>query len=75
MAVHLFLITATLIIQDLTDFKTNYRECEFAGVERQTGTVEWTTGVEYWTGLLECHAHKSAHALIKRYLEPWVTDG
>ena len=22
------------------------------------GTVEWTTGVEHWTGLLECHAHK-----------------
>ena len=20
--------------------------------------VEWTTGVKYWTGLLECHAHK-----------------
>ena len=22
------------------------------------GTVEWTTGVGHWTGLLECHAHK-----------------
>ena len=22
------------------------------------GMVEWTTGVEYWTGPLECHAHK-----------------
>ena len=20
--------------------------------------MEWTTGVEHWTGLLECHAHK-----------------
>ena len=20
--------------------------------------VEWNGGVEYWTGLLECHAHK-----------------
>ena len=48
------------------------REYEFAGVERQTGRVEWTTGVEYWTGLLECHAHKSVHVHIKRYLEPWM---
>ena len=31
--------------------------CEFGGLERWNGTVEWTTGVEYWTGLLECHAH------------------
>ena len=37
-------------------------ECEFAGVERPTGTVEWTTGVEHWIGLLECHTHKVAHA-------------
>ena len=22
-----------------------------------TGTMEWNGGVEYWTGLLECHAH------------------
>ena len=38
------------------------RDHEFAGVERPTGMVEWTTGVEHWTGLLECHAHKLAHA-------------
>ena len=25
------------------------RVCEFAGVERWNGTVEWTSGVEYWT--------------------------
>ena len=25
------------------------RVCEFAGVERWNGTVEWTTGVEYWS--------------------------
>ena len=29
------------------------RVCEFGGVERQTGTVEWTTGVEYWNGAVE----------------------
>ena len=38
------------------------REYEFGGLERWNGTVEWTTGVEYWTGLLECHAHNLAHA-------------
>ena len=31
-------------------------EYEFGGLERWNGTVEWTTGVKYWTGLLECHA-------------------
>ena len=36
-------------------------EYEFGGLERWNGTVEWTTGVEYWTGLLECHAHNLAH--------------
>ena len=41
-------------------------ECEFAGVEQSTGTVEWTTGVEHWTGLMECHAHKltDAHKML-----------
>ena len=34
------------------------RVCELGGLERWNGTVEWTTGVEYWTGLLECHAHR-----------------
>ena len=58
------------VLHDINITLGIFGECEFAGVERRTGTVEWTTGVEYWTGLLECHAHKSAHARIKRYLEP-----
>ena len=32
--------------------------CEFAGVERWNGTVEWTTGVEYWSA-------------TNRRFEPW----
>ena len=32
--------------------------CEFGGLEWWNGTVNWTTRVEYWTGLLERHAHK-----------------
>ena len=57
----------------------SWEECEFGGVERWNGTVEWTTGVDYWTGLLECHAHKctvhsmTAHALLTHRLRlPWL---
>ena len=25
--------------------------CEFAGVERWNGTVEWSTGLEYWNAM------------------------
>ena len=39
----------------LQNFRVN---CEFTGVEQHYGTVEWTTGVECWTGLLECHTHE-----------------
>ena len=27
--------------------------CLFAGLEPVTGALEWSTGVEYWSGLLE----------------------
>ena len=50
-----FLDDSTLTI--LSSSLTSIREYEFCGLERWNGTVEWTTGVEYWTGLLECHAH------------------
>ena len=45
-------------------------EYEFGGLERWNGTVEWTTGVEYWTGLLECHAHNNRSWL--RVLHLWL---
>ena len=38
----------------------NYRVCEFAGVER----VDWTTGVDYWSGLLEPVAADYAHLML-----------
>ena len=35
--------------------------------------VEWTNGVEYWTGLLECHTHKIGimHTISYTYTIPW----
>ncbi len=30
--------------------------------------MEWTTGVEHWTGLLECHAHKLVVYLSMRII-------
>ena len=29
---------------------TKIRECEFAGVERWNGPLEWSTGLDYWSG-------------------------
>ena len=35
-------------------FRKQRGEYEFGGVDYWTGTVEWTTGLERWSGLLEC---------------------
>ena len=38
------------------------RVCEFAGVERWNGTVEWTTGVEYWSATPTNERFAAVHA-------------
>ena len=37
------------------------RECEFAGLERWNGLLEWSTGLDYWSGRGDIfkHAHNN----------------
>ena len=37
------------------------------GSETMNGTVEWTTGEDYRSGVLECHAHKCASIFCRHY--------
>ena len=36
------------------DNKRRKRECEFAGLERWNGLLEWSTGLDYWSGRGAC---------------------
>ena len=38
---------------------------------RWTGTMEWNGGVEYWTGLLKCHAHLLCNYRMYSCWEEW----
>ena len=42
-------VRTCLFLLTNTQCPTRNRVYEFAGVERWNGTVEWTTGLEYWS--------------------------
>ena len=49
------------------------RVCEFAGLERWNGLLEWTTGLDYWRGgATFTHAHAAGYELCSQIVVNWL---
>ena len=41
--------TASKLRSEVSQVSIQIRECEFGGLERWNGMVEWNTGLDYWS--------------------------